>query len=233
MSRARSGLGVVTGLAVEASCLPGAVGRDGPSVCCAGVGPVAAASAASALLDAGCRALLSFGCAGGLDPRLASGAVLVATEIIELDGRLTVTDGDWQSRLLAMLQGIGAPVFPGRLLGSDRPLVSAAEKQRRGREFDALGVDMESHAVARIASAAGVPMLAVRAICDTAEMSLPEWLDDVIDDAGRPRTLIVLSRLLMHPSDTARVLRLAGNQRAALSALRGVALRVGGLFALD
>ncbi len=42
--------------------------------------------AARALADTGVEALLSFGLAGGLDPRLGPGAIVIATEVLEVRG---------------------------------------------------------------------------------------------------------------------------------------------------
>ena len=66
-------LGIVTGLASEAACL-------GKVQFCrvAGADAVRAGLAARALIAEGCLGLLSFGLAGGLDPNLEPGAVIVA-----------------------------------------------------------------------------------------------------------------------------------------------------------
>ncbi len=231
-------IGIVTGLASEAACLRVFDAAKRPLARCAGAGPVAARSAASDLLAVGCNALISFGCAGGLDPQLRPGAAVVATEIVSRQGGHFPTDDIWRNRVLAMLAandltaGDGA-VRAGRILGSDGILASAADKHRLASEFAASIVDMESHAVAAAAAAAGVPMLAIRAVCDTATTSLPDWLETVVGDDGRPRTMRAIAKLATHPSDIGRVLQLAAAQRAALATLRRVALCVGPLFALD
>ncbi|QLH39564.1 MAG: purine phosphorylase [Defluviicoccus sp.] len=225
-------LGIVSGLASEAACLRVFDVESRLRVRCAGAGPTAARSAASTLLAEGCTALVSFGCAGGLDPRLGPGTVMVATEIVDRQGGRFPTDRSWCARVLTALGDSVGEAFAGRLLGNDSMLASAAEKQRLASELAASLVDMESHAIARVAAEAGVPMLAIRVVCDQATTSLPVWLDGVVGEDGKPRTGQVVARLAAHPSDLGRVLKLAANQRAALKTLRRVALRVGPLFAL-
>jgi adenosylhomocysteine nucleosidase len=86
---------------------------------------------------------------------------------------------------------------------------------------------MESQAIGRMARQAGVPFMAVRAVADPAERGIPEWLAGAIDMRGKPRLSVVAKGALAHPRDVRRLLTLARDQRAALQALRGVALDAG------
>ena len=69
--------------------------------------------------------------------------------------------------------------------------------------------------------------MAVRAVADPAERGIPEWLAGAINRRGRPRLLVVAKGALAHPWDVPRLLTLARDQRAALRALRRVALDAG------
>jgi len=52
-----------------------------------GIGLVAAEAAARALVEAGVSALITFGMAGGLDPALRPGSVVLPRELISPEGR--------------------------------------------------------------------------------------------------------------------------------------------------
>ena len=223
-------LGIVTGLAAERSCLR-ALPADQRSVRCFGIGPEAAGKAASELLEEGCTALLSFGLAGGLDPRLRPGAVVVAEAIVTERGELFSTDSAWRRRVIRRLT-MGSAVSEGRLLGSDRPLLTPSAKRALAKGQSAVAVDMESRAVARAAQRSGVPFMAIRAVADPAERAIPPWLAEAIDDSGRPRLHVVAAGALANPFDVPRLFRLARDRRAALAALSRVALDAGPLFAL-
>ena len=85
----------------------------------------------------------------------------------------------------------------------------------------ALAVDMETAAVAEACHAAGVPMLAVRAISDTAATSLPVPFDDWFDlHQQRPRHWGLIKYLLRHPAcipPFAKFVRGLGPARRALA----------------
>jgi adenosylhomocysteine nucleosidase len=192
---------------------------------CFGVGPHAAEKAAAELLEEGCAALLSFGIAGGLDYRLRPGSLVLAEAVVTERDECFATDPAWRGRLHACARS--GSVCLGRLLGSDRPLLSTSAKQEVASRLAAVAVDMESQAIGRMARQAGVPFMAVRAVADPAERGIPEWLAGAIDMRGKPRLSVVAKGALAHPRDVRRLLTLARDQRAALQALRGVALDAG------
>ena len=155
-----------------------------------GVGPAAAAENAAALLAfARPRMLISTGFAGGLDPRLATGDLLLA-ENFSAPALLA------QSRALT-----GDRAFTGALTSQPHAAESVAEKAALHRATGALGVDMETASVAAACARAGVPLLAVRAISDPARESLPvpfaEWFDLA---AQRPRPFALVRYLAHHPT---------------------------------
>jgi adenosylhomocysteine nucleosidase len=203
---------------------------DGLAVRCHGVGPDAAAEAASQLIEGGCVALLSFGLAGGLDERLRPGAVVVAEAIVTEQGELFPSDRRWRARLIQRAI-LTSTIAEGHLFGSDRPLLDISTKRAFARRFAALGVDMESHAVARVAHRAALPFAALRAVADPAERSVPAWLAGTVDAEGRLRLRAIAAGACAHPADFPRLIRLARDQRAATAALSRVALDAGPFLA--
>lgn len=196
--------GIITGMRAEAALL-----RGMPLVACAGAEPEIAARA---LLAAGATRLMSFGLAGGLDPALPPGTLVLASEIVEGLAR-TPTDAAWADAM-ARPGMVRAP-----LLGEAKPLASSAAKAAAFTASGAAAVDTESGAVARVAVSAGVPVLALRAIADPAGRAIPAAVLRIVDGQGRIRPRAALAAALLHPWTMAE---LAVQARAGMTALRGV-----------
>ncbi len=84
-------------------------------------------------------------------------------------------------------------------------------------------MDMESHAVARVASKAGLPFLVLRAIADPAHRAVPISAVGGLGPDGHTRTLAVLGNLLLRPWELPDLLRLSRDMRKGLRTLRRVA----------
>jgi len=224
-------LGVITGLASESKCLKPSRAGGGLMVRCAGASSARAAVHARALVGEGCAALLSFGVAGGLDPALQPGTVIAATTVFGAGGQRWDGDEAWRERLIKAVAD-GPDIVSASIAGTDRALLSAAEKDDVHRSTGAAGVDMESHSVAEVADAAGVPFLAIRAVADPQGRSIPQWLSDTIGDDGRPVFTAVIGGWARRPWETPTLFRLASDTGTALAALRRVAALAGDRFGL-
>ena len=214
-------LGVVTGMAAEAR-IAAEAGMAAPAdIVCSGADPAQAGSQARALLDRGCTALLSFGIAGGLDPALRPGGLILAEAVILPDGSAIPTNAEWWAEVARRLGALAAAV--GRVAGSDHAVTSPREKQALRAASGAAAVDMESHAVARVAAAAGVPLLVLRAIADPAGRGIPVLALAGIGADGRTRPGAVALGLLRRPGALPGLLRLARDSAAAMRTLRRAA----------
>ena len=176
-----------------------------------------AAREARRLIAEGARGLVSFGLAGGLDPALPAGTLIVAAAVLA-EGRSWPTDAGLNARLGGATGHV--------CLGLDRIAVSADEKRRLGRMTGAAVADMESGAAAMAAHAAGVPFAVVRAVCDPADRSLPSAALVGLDAAGRIAPWRILWALLRDPGQLGALLGLARDAAAARRALR---FRVAGI----
>lgn len=221
-------VGVVVALLSEAKALglrapkPGLNDADAVQVHVSGIGAAAAALAAEMLVDRGCQALLSFGTAGGLAAALVPGDVVVPSEIIFMDGRVVATDGDWRSRLVAACTAADIALIDGRLLTTRQTLLNAGIKYLAHAQSRAVAVDQESSAVADVAAAHGLPFLAVRAVCDDAEATLPLAVIDGVDAYGRPKAGAMIGGLLKAPWQIMKLPGLASSFAAAERSLRAV-----------
>ena len=226
-----NGLGIVAALSAESRPLGSTTRRgadpttlaDGTQLIVTGVGPAAAAVGARRLLASGVRALLSWGLAGALDPALAAGTVVLPREVISPEGRLLLTTADWRERVS---KGIAAShvVSCGRLLTCREPLGSTAAKALAFRQTGAVAADMESSAVAEVASAERVPFIVVRAIVDTAQDAVPAAaLSATGAGQDRPRLGRLLATLARTPGELPALIRLARRYRSASRTLAAVA----------
>lgn len=203
-------VGVVTGFRAEAAVLK----RDDAIVTMSGGDPAKSLTLAEALLREGIAGLMSFGLAGGLAPRVAPGTLVLATGIVDRD-KVRDTDAAWLARLAASLP----EAVPGRILAGERIIANASDKRRLHLETGALAVDMESGPVALAASRANIPFMAIRAIADPAERSLPPAALVGLTASGGYAIGAILRSLLLEPRQLPALIRLARDSRRGLDAL--------------
>lgn len=223
-------VGIVSALAAEARPLglariPSDTVLSLPSgalVCVAGMGAERARAAARGLIAAGAQALVSFGLAGGLDPRVRPGSVVLPQRIVA-EGAPLETSADWRDALARTL-GAGrlTVVSHGTMLASMAALVTPAAKADAFARTGAQAVDMESYGLLEIAAAVGVPGLVVRVVVDAAEDALPPVIARAALQGSTPGPLQVLRGVLAEPGNAAGVLVLARRYRLAMRALRRI-----------
>jgi adenosylhomocysteine nucleosidase len=158
-----------------------------------GDGAARAARNAAAILDqVSPTRLVILGVAGGLSPGLHPGDLVVARRVVDLGDNTPVPqpDPDWQERALA------SGATPALVVSSPRILVRAEDKALAYaalRTSSVAAADLETAALAREAARRGIPYLALRAISDPAEETLPmdfERLRDREGGVSRPRVLL-------------------------------------------
>ena len=223
-------LGVEVALEAEAKCLARGQGitenfiymPEGILVRLSGIGPRRAGLAAKALLEKGVTALLSWGCAGGLHPRVSPGDLILPKTVIAADQSVFYTDLDWHRCLHACLKG-HVDLHTDPLIESPSVLTNFDEKLALSHRYGAVAVDMESAAVARVACQAGVPFMAIRAVADPPDMSIPLSSLAAVDEHGRVCLPRFLKKLLWHPADLFPLIRLGMCFHSARVTLKKVA----------
>ncbi len=202
-----SGVGIIVGLVAE-----GRVVRVlGGQVAVGGGTAEGARRAAERLAASGVRALVSIGLAGGLDPSLRSGYVLVPEAVLHREQSFVADDG-----LRRMLGG----ATPHRLLDVGRVVAHAAEKQALWQQTGCAAVDLESGAVARQAAELGLPYAVLRVICDPGRRGLPPASLVALGPDGRISMGAVLRSIARQPSQIGPLLVLAGDAARAKKRLR-------------
>jgi adenosylhomocysteine nucleosidase len=216
-------LGVVMGLQAEADCLRGCAANAAPLTWISGGSALRAREGAEQLRAQGADALVSFGLAVGLAPVLRPGDVVIAEGVVTPGGRTIATDAAWRAALLRRLGSSELNLRVARIAGSDEALTSAGAKRRAFQTTFAAALDTESHAVAEIAAAAGLPLLVVRAVAEPAETLRPAIAFAATGDDGRTRSLAMVGHLVARPWEIPAAWRFSKNGRQALEALRRVA----------
>lgn len=148
--------------------------------------------------------IVSFGIAGGLDPALRSGDIIVASAVHHRTGQWTA-DSAWSKSLLRKLPD----AKPGTVFGADAPIITAEEKQRLHRAHGYSAVDTESHIAAEIAARHGMRFAVLRVVADDAANTLPGAALAGFGTGGRVNVAAVLSQLARSPHELMPLIRLA------------------------
>jgi adenosylhomocysteine nucleosidase len=178
--------------------------------------PTGASDAAGRLIGQGARALVSFGLAGGLDPALRPGTIVIPAAVLSEGRRYAADPG-----LAALFGGLTDHC----LLAGTSIAVNAAAKSHLYRSTGAHAIDLESGSVAQLAEAHGLPFVAVRAVCDPAERDLPPAALVPLDRNGGIALIPVLTSLLRQPAQLPGLVALALDAARARRALIGLANR--------
>jgi hypothetical protein len=216
-------LGVVTALQGEADCVRQFPDGSAPLICISGGSVLRARAGAEELRSNGVIGLVSFGLAIGLAPVLRPGDVVLADSVVLPSGKSLPTHATWRAALLQRLSGSGLTLRVARIAGSDELPASTVAKRRAFQMTFAAALDTDSHAVAEVAAAAGLPLLVVRAVAEPAEEMRPAIAFAANGVDGQPRSLAVVGHLAMRPWEIPAAWRFSKNGRLALDALRRVA----------
>ena len=150
---------IVTGLVQEARIAAG----PGMIVICSSSDPQQLRALLATLDSSTFRGVISFGVAGGLDPSLKSGDVVVATEVLAGDTRF-LAGLALNEEMIASAALRRRRVVRGGLAGVEQVIAATACKAALHSETGAAAVDMESHIAAAYAAKAGIPFAALRVI---------------------------------------------------------------------
>ena len=172
--------------------------------------------AAIRLAQEGCTGLVSFGLAGGLDPMIAPGGIVLADRVIGPGGKSYATDDRWA---LAVQAAMDLPAENGPVVGSDFALTDPKQKTALQKSTGAIAVDMESHGVAQAASELGLPLLVVRAVGDPAARAVPEIALEGLGEDGKTHAWPIIAALFKRPADLPGLIAVARDSAAGMRAL--------------
>lgn len=201
-------LGIIVALAEELKSLTNQTIETGSSInlkedvllFLSGTGPERAGEAASLLVEQGASALLSWGCAAGLISELKPGNLLLPEQIHSADGIVLPVDKDWHNRLQHILSG-DIPILKGSLLEYVKIISDPDEKRLLNENSQAIAVDMESAAIAKVAQKNNLVFLAIKAIADTSHQRIPQSVLKSLDTHGQINKRVLIKHALLHPFD--------------------------------
>lgn len=218
---------VVTGLAREAVCVAG----HGLTTICSGADVAVLAAALESVAHKDFAAVVSFGLAGGLDPILRPGDVVVGAEAVAQRARIA-THPQFARALLEGLIGAGGKTILGGVAGVDAPVLDAPAKALLRMETQALAVDMESHLAAAYAEKRGLPFAIVRIVSDPASRALPALAASAVKPDGGVDIARIMRELAREPLQIGDLIRAGLDARAAFASLRRCGRLLGPLLRL-
>jgi hopanoid-associated phosphorylase len=207
---------IVTGLVQEARIAAG----PGMAVICSSADPNQLRALLTTLDPTSVRGVISFGIAGGLDPSLKSGDVVVATEVMAGDTR-------WLAGLSlseAQIAGIALGrrrVVRGLLAGVEELVAMKKSKAALHSETGAAAVDMESHIAAAYAAEMELPFAALRVISDPAHRALPVVARKAIKPNGDLDLRQIVGSVVRNPRTLRALVSTGIDFNRALRSLRG------------
>lgn len=211
---------IVTGLVQEARIAAG----PGMTVICSSSDPHQLRALLTVFDPTTIRGVISFGVAGGLDPTLKSGDVVLATEVLAGDARwlagLSLNEGLIDSVGLGGRLG-GRRIVRGPLAGAEEVVVARDVKAALHSETGAAAVDMESHIAAEYAAKAGLPFAALRVVSDPAHKALPPLAMAAIKPNGDIDLRQILRSVARNPLTLLDLVSTGLDFSRALKSLRG------------
>ena len=175
----------------------GRLGDHEVALAATGDGARNARDGVAALLGAsGARALIVIGVSGALSPELATADLVIASRVIDEEGRVREADVEGVAAAARATGGRAAVVVSARRIAD-----SVDEKRRLAQQAGGglAVVDLESASYVAAAEEAGIPWIVLRAVSDTAGEALPPLLNRSLDAGGAVSRGRVLRGLLGDP----------------------------------
>ena len=191
-------------------------------VCAAGIGAANAQQASRLVHRQGAATLVSWGCAGALDPALKAGDFVLADQVCKLDKIAINTSNDLNNQLREALSTV-TTIHTGMLVQSPTIVTSTRRKQDLFDSTSAIAVDMESYSIGDYARQHRLPFVTCRAVADTARTELPKPIIEAMNEQGRIDYRKVLLNTLYQPSAIASLVKLGIHFNKARTTLSGVA----------
>jgi adenosylhomocysteine nucleosidase len=207
---------IVTGLVQEARIAAG----PGMTVICSSSDPQQLRALLTVFDPATIRGVISFGVAGGLDPSLKSGDVVVATEVLAGDTRW-LAGLPLNEEMIASVALGRRRVVRGGLAGVEQVIAAQALKTALHLATGAAAVDMESHIAAAYAAKAGLPFAALRVISDPASRALPALVMSALKPNGDVDLRKILRGVARNPLTLRALVSTGIDFNRALRSLRG------------
>ena len=182
----------------------GQLGGKNVVVVRSGIGKVNAAICAQVLISLfGANYIINTGVAGGLDPTLNIGDIVVSTDLVQHD-----MDVHYFSHPRGMIPGLGIAFFAadtslvqaameagatitGRIATGDCFVSDSEKKQDIAQTFNAMCVEMEGAAIAQTCFLNGIPFVVIRSISDKADEDATISFEQFVEQAAQNSSNLV------------------------------------------
>ena len=181
----------------------------------------------------GPEAIVSAGFAGAVKEGIEPGDLYICERLLCLEGSAALWGAEGtkegrplDTRVLRKLIRAESQAFrSGGCLTVPQLVSGGAMKDWIGKTYPVSLIDMESYWASEAAREASVPFLAVRAVLDPLDQTLPPFVARATENPGRV-WLEAVRYLFTRPSDAPQLLRLRSQSRAARAALAGFLSRL-------
>jgi adenosylhomocysteine nucleosidase len=184
-----------------------------------GAGAKNAQLTAELLVAKGATQLISWGCAAALIPGLKPGSLILADKLIDAEAMEIPVNVEWHNYSKHLLSK-SVDVHTGCLTESERIVSSSKDKKQLQSITNAIALDMESIAIAKVARQHALPFLAIRTIADPVNLNLPKAIGHALNDAGDIVLGKLLAFLILHPWELPRLIKLGLHFKSAKNTLK-------------
>ena len=179
--------------------------------------------------------LLVVGFAGGANPALGRGDLVVPTSISSIEGspinwesqgmaENLSPDQDMLTAALISAEVAGINYASGLLVSLPSIARTANMKSWIGNRLNAEAMDLESHAACSVASEAGIPFLVARTVVDAMDHDLPQLVSDIPGGPSDARVWPTIRYVARRPWQLPAMMDLRDAARAARTNLTGFCL---------
>lgn len=185
-----------------------------------GMGPAHAAAATAALIEkAAPGVIVNFGFGGAVLPGLEVEELVLADRVYQLDGEglneVPAPDAALGALALESCRKVGLNLRRGSFITASGIVSKMAMAGALGTEIALPVLEMETAAVLRTASAAGIPVVALRGVSDAADEELGFAIEEFCDEDLNLSPWRILRALLRRPGLVPQLVRLSGNSKRA------------------
>jgi len=159
----------------------------------------------------GAKKLLFTGVAGGINPSLKVGDLIVATKLVQHDvdivafghpygfipeGKLYIdSDKDLLEIAKDVAKKMGKPLLEGVIATGDQFVANEEKKEWIQKTFNADALEMEGASVAVVCDALDVPFFILRSISDVADMDAGFSFDEFLESSAKNSATFVFNML--------------------------------------
>ena len=204
--------------------------RPGIVVVEGGVGKRGALEAARKVIEQ-CRpdVVISAGFAGGVRAGMSPGDLFICDKLMSVEGPAPFWTNDTAKerccadpgllKTIAHLERTNREYAFGGCLSVPQFMSSSSIKAWIGATFPVSMIDMESFWVGEAAEEAGVPHIAVRAVLDSVDQTLPVFVGNTVSGDGRLRWISAVRYIVRRPTESIQLIRLRSQMKTAQTSL--------------